>query len=104
MGVGGTAPALVQINRTAQPLTTDTPFLQPQEPALSCSRIPLLVQQALNPLPNSKCIPPSGPELAASKTNPEPDKPLALKSRVVVEFTADDGLVTRNKSTSPFFR
>jgi hypothetical protein len=25
------------------------------------------------------------------KTNPEPDKPLALKSRVVVEFTADEG-------------
>jgi len=41
--------------------------------------------------------------LAASKTNPEPDKPLALKSRVVVEFTADEGLVTRNKSTSPVF-
>jgi hypothetical protein len=30
--------------------------------------------------------------------------PLALKSRVVVEFTADEGLVTRNKSTSPVFR
>ena len=40
--------------------------------------------------------------LAASKTNPEPAKPLALKSRVVVEFTADDGLVTRNKSTACF--
>ena len=44
--------------------------------------------------------------LAASivKTNPEPDKPLALKSRVVVEFTAAEGLVTRNKSSSPVFR
>ena len=38
------------------------------------------------------------------KTNPEPDKLLALKSRGVVEFTADEGLVTRNKSSSPFFR
>jgi len=38
------------------------------------------------------------------KTNPEPDKPLALKSRGVVEFTAAEGLVTRNKSTSPVFR
>jgi hypothetical protein len=42
--------------------------------------------------------------LAASKTNPAPDKPLALKSRGVVEFTAAEGLVTRNKSTSPVFR
>jgi hypothetical protein len=41
---------------------------------------------------------------AASKTNPAPDKPLALKSRGVVELTADEGLVTRNKSTSPVFR
>ena len=41
---------------------------------------------------------------AASKTNPEPDKPLALKSRGVVEFTAAEGLVTRNKSPSPVFR
>ena len=40
----------------------------------------------------------------ATKTNPEPDKPLALKSRGVVEFTAAEGLVTRNKSTSPVFR
>ena len=30
--------------------------------------------------------------------------PLALKSRGVVEFTAAEGLVTRNKSTSPVFR
>ena len=41
---------------------------------------------------------------AASKTNPAPDKPLALKSRGVVEFTVDEGLVTRNKSSSPDFR
>jgi len=34
-------------------------------------------------------------------TNP---LPLALKSRGVVEFTAAEGLVTRNKSTSPVFR
>ena len=40
----------------------------------------------------------------ATKTNPAPDKPLALKSRGVVEFTATEGLVTRNKSTSPVFR
>ena len=40
----------------------------------------------------------------ATKTNPEPDKPLALKSRGVVAFTAAEGLVTRNKSSSPFFR
>ncbi|MDP7559681.1 MAG: hypothetical protein QF745_03990 [Planctomycetota bacterium] len=46
----------------------------------------------------------SQPNLQQVKTNPESDKPLALKSRVVVEFTADDGLVTRNKSTSPSFR
>ena len=46
----------------------------------------------------------SQPNLQQVKTNPEPDKPLALKSRVVVEFTADEGLVTRNKSTSPAFR
>jgi len=37
------------------------------------------------------------------KTNPEPDKPLALKSRGVVEFTANEGWGTRNKSTSPVF-
>jgi len=30
--------------------------------------------------------------------------PLALKSRGVVEFTAAEGLVTRNKSSSPVFR
>ena len=39
-----------------------------------------------------------------SKTNPEADKPLALKSRGVVEFTAAEGLVTRNKSSNPVFR
>ena len=38
------------------------------------------------------------------KTNPEPDKPLALKSRGMVVFTADERLVTCNKSTSPVFR
>ena len=40
----------------------------------------------------------------ATKTNPAPDKPLALKSRGVVAFTTNEGLVTRNKSTSPVFR
>ena len=39
-----------------------------------------------------------------SQTNPAPDKPLALKSRGVVEFTADEGRGTRNKSPSPDFR
>ena len=40
----------------------------------------------------------------ATKTNPEPDKPLALKSRGVVEFTTNEGRGTRNKSSSPVFR
>ena len=40
----------------------------------------------------------------ATKTNPEPDKPLALKSRGVVEFTTNEGRGTRNKSSSPDFR
>ena len=40
----------------------------------------------------------------ATKTNPEPDKPLALKSRGVVEFTTNEGRGTGNKSSSPDFR
>ncbi|MAE16294.1 MAG: hypothetical protein CL911_02490 [Deltaproteobacteria bacterium] len=39
-----------------------------------------------------------------SQTNPAPDKPLALKSRGVVAFTAAEGWGTRNKSSSPVFR
>ena len=45
----------------------------------------------------------SKPTLQQIKTNPAPDKPLALKSRGVVEFTTNEGWVTRNKSSSPVF-
>ena len=102
MGVGVTAPVLVQINRTAQPLTTDTPSLRTREPALSCSGFHYCLCSRLS---TRFQIPSAFPRLGLNsqqvKTNPAPDKPLALKSRGVVELTANEGWGTRNKSSNP---
>tara|TARA_B100000749_G_scaffold200675_1_gene156396 strand:- start:121 stop:399 length:279 start_codon:yes stop_codon:yes gene_type:complete len=64
----GRRPGACPDQQNGSSFTTDTPSLRPQEPALSCSGFHSLAQQAPKPLPNSKCNPPSGPELAAGKS------------------------------------